>query len=89
MAAAPVAALPAVAFSRAARRESFSPTPARSLFRSAEVEPTGAWLRDPGDVIVMHPWIYHAYAPNCRETPRMMIRQDIYQANKTLSKTPR
>jgi len=38
------------------------------------VEMTGA----PGDVIVMHPWLLHAAAPNCRDQPRIMVGQAIF-----------
>lgn len=33
-----------------------------------------------GDVIIWHPWLLHAAAPNCRAYPRMMLRQPIYPA---------
>ncbi len=33
------------------------------------VELTG----EPGDVIVMHPWVFHTIAPNCRKEPRLML----------------
>lgn len=33
---------------------------------------------EPGDVIFMHPQVLHAFAPNNRATPRMMLTQWIY-----------
>jgi ectoine hydroxylase-related dioxygenase (phytanoyl-CoA dioxygenase family) len=33
------------------------------------VELTGA----PGDVVLMHPWLFHAAAPNCSAAPRMVV----------------
>ena len=32
---------------------------------------------EPGDVIVAHPWLYHAVAPNCNAEPRIMLLQMI------------
>lgn len=32
-----------------------------------------------GDVIVMHPRLLHAVAPNTLDTPRMMLLQFLYQ----------
>ena len=31
----------------------------------------------PGDVIIWHPWLFHAAAANCRTQPRLMLRQPI------------
>jgi hypothetical protein len=39
------------------------------------VELTGA----PGDVILMHPWTFHAPAPHCGRTPRMMVSHSIFR----------
>ena len=33
----------------------------------------------PGDVILMHPWTFHAPAPNCGRTPRMMVSHSVYR----------
>jgi Phytanoyl-CoA dioxygenase (PhyH) len=38
-------------------------------------ELTGA----PGDVILMHPWTFHAPAPNCGQTPRFMISHSVFR----------
>ena len=32
----------------------------------------------PGDVILMHPWLLHAAAPNAGDRPRFMLGKDIY-----------
>lgn len=32
-----------------------------------------------GDVVFMHPWTFHAPAPNCNETPRMMVSHSVYR----------
>ena len=32
-----------------------------------------------GDVVLMHPWTFHAPAPNCGRTPRMMISHSVYR----------
>jgi ectoine hydroxylase-related dioxygenase (phytanoyl-CoA dioxygenase family) len=32
-----------------------------------------------GDVILMHPWTFHAPAPNCGQRPRMMISHSVYR----------
>lgn len=34
-----------------------------------------------GDVILMHPWVFHAAAPNCGSAPRIVITQRITQAD--------
>jgi hypothetical protein len=39
------------------------------------VELTGA----PGDVILMHPWMFHAPSPNCGATPRIMISHSVFR----------
>jgi hypothetical protein len=39
------------------------------------VELTG----EPGDVILMHPWTFHAAASNCSATPRMMISHSVFR----------
>jgi hypothetical protein len=39
------------------------------------MELTGA----PGEVILMHPWTFHAPAPNCGQTPRFMISHSIFR----------
>ncbi len=41
------------------------------------VELTGA----PGDIIVMHPWMLHAAAPNCDSAPRMMLSHSVFCAS--------
>lgn len=33
-----------------------------------------------GDVILMHPWTFHAPAPNCRRRPRMMVSHSLYRS---------
>lgn len=33
---------------------------------------------EPGDVIIWHPWLFHAPASNCLSHPRLMLRQPIY-----------
>ena len=40
------------------------------------VELTGA----PGDVILLHPWLFHAPAPNRLATPRMMVGHNVNTA---------
>lgn len=37
------------------------------------VEMTG----EPGDAVAMHPWVFHAPAPNCREGARIMLAERI------------
>ena len=37
------------------------------------VELTG----EPGDVFLMHPWLFHAGAPNCGRLPRMMVTHTV------------
>jgi ectoine hydroxylase-related dioxygenase (phytanoyl-CoA dioxygenase family) len=32
---------------------------------------------EPGDLIVMHPWLLHSIAPNVNQTPRMMLAQQV------------
>jgi ectoine hydroxylase-related dioxygenase (phytanoyl-CoA dioxygenase family) len=32
-----------------------------------------------GDVILMHPWMFHAPAPNCGPTPRFMISHSVFR----------
>ncbi len=32
---------------------------------------------EPGDVIIWHPWLFHAPVLNCRSQPRLMLRQPI------------
>ena len=32
---------------------------------------------DAGDVVLMHPWIFHAAAPNCGSAPRIVITQRV------------
>lgn len=38
------------------------------------VELTGA----PGDIVLMHPWMLHAAAPNCGSAPRMMLSHSVF-----------
>jgi hypothetical protein len=33
----------------------------------------------PGDVTLMHPWTFHAPAPNCSRSPRMMVSHSVYR----------
>jgi hypothetical protein len=33
----------------------------------------------PGDIILMHPWTFHAPAPNCALTPRFMISHSVFR----------
>lgn len=42
------------------------------------VELTG----EPGDVILMHPWLLHAPSPNCGTAPRIMIGHSVYRADR-------
>lgn len=42
------------------------------------LELTGA----PGDLFLMHPWAFHAPAPNCGPTPRMMISHSVFRAGR-------
>jgi Phytanoyl-CoA dioxygenase (PhyH) len=39
------------------------------------VEITG----EPGDAVLLHPWLLHARAPNCSSEPRMMVTNTIYR----------
>jgi hypothetical protein len=32
-----------------------------------------------GDIILMHPWTFHAPAPNCNQRPRMMVSHSVYR----------
>lgn len=51
----------------------------RAAVRGVELavgEMTGA----PGDVVLMHPAVLHAPAPNARSTPRLMLAESIYAA---------
>jgi hypothetical protein len=32
-----------------------------------------------GDVVLMHPWTFHAPAPNCSRRPRMMVSHSVYR----------
>jgi hypothetical protein len=34
---------------------------------------------EPGDVILMHPWTFHAAAPNCSAAPRMMVSHSVFR----------
>ena len=43
---------------------------------------------EPGDVIVMHPWVFHAPAPNCSEVPRMMLTERIRVGPSRLLRKP-
>lgn len=36
---------------------------------------------EPGDVVVMHPWLVHAPSPNASDGPRLMLAKDIFAAN--------
>lgn len=38
---------------------------------------------EPGDVVLMHPWILHAAAPNCRTQPRLMLTQSVFQMSRS------
>ncbi|MCC6615237.1 MAG: phytanoyl-CoA dioxygenase family protein [Anaerolineae bacterium] len=40
------------------------------------IELTGS----PGDVILMHPWAFHAPSPNCGTTPRVMMSHSVFRA---------
>lgn len=33
-----------------------------------------------GDVVLFHPWLLHNVSPNCRQTPRLMVGQNINTA---------
>jgi hypothetical protein len=37
------------------------------------VELTG----EAGDALFFHPWLFHNFSPNCRDTPRMMLGQNV------------
>ncbi|HYL37575.1 MAG TPA: phytanoyl-CoA dioxygenase family protein [Bryobacteraceae bacterium] len=39
-------------------------------------ELTGA----PGDVVLMHPWTFHAPAPNCSRRPRLMVSHSVHRS---------
>jgi ectoine hydroxylase-related dioxygenase (phytanoyl-CoA dioxygenase family) len=32
-----------------------------------------------GDVVLMHPWTFHAPAPNCGAKPRIMVGHSVYR----------
>jgi hypothetical protein len=36
---------------------------------------------EPGDVAVMHPWAFHAPAPNCATAVRMMVSHSVFRAD--------
>jgi ectoine hydroxylase-related dioxygenase (phytanoyl-CoA dioxygenase family) len=38
------------------------------------VELTG----EPGDVVLMHPWLFHAVAPNCSTAPRLLVGHAVH-----------
>jgi ectoine hydroxylase-related dioxygenase (phytanoyl-CoA dioxygenase family) len=38
---------------------------------------------DAGDVVLMHPWTFHAPAPNCGQAPRFMISHSVFRTAKT------
>lgn len=40
-------------------------------------------LGDPGDVILMDPLMLHAFTPNARETPRMMLTEWVYAKDRS------
>lgn len=33
----------------------------------------------PGEVILMHPWTFHAPAPNCSQRPRIMVSHSVFR----------
>jgi ectoine hydroxylase-related dioxygenase (phytanoyl-CoA dioxygenase family) len=33
-----------------------------------------------GDVVLMHPWTFHAPAPNCGSTPRLMVSHSVFSS---------
>ena len=35
----------------------------------------------PGDVVLMHPWILHAPAMNCAETPRLVLSTTVFRSD--------
>jgi ectoine hydroxylase-related dioxygenase (phytanoyl-CoA dioxygenase family) len=41
------------------------------------VELTGA----PGDVVLTHPWLFHAAATNCSRAPRMLVGHSVHTAD--------
>ncbi len=53
----------------------------RFMAEGAEIE--GVRLRvveltgRPGEAVVMHPWLMHAAAPNCRDAARVMLSQTV------------
>ncbi len=34
---------------------------------------------EPGDIVLMHPWTFHAASLNCGHAPRMMVSQSIFR----------
>ncbi len=58
----------------AKRVERFTKTELVSGVPLRIVELTG----EPGDIVLCHPWLLHAVAPNCGEFPRMMCVQRIH-----------
>jgi hypothetical protein len=38
---------------------------------------------EPGDVVIWHPWLFHAPASNCRQQPRLTLRQPIYRQDQS------
>ena len=32
----------------------------------------------PGDVFIMHPWLFHAPSRNCTTTPRVMVSESVF-----------
>lgn len=49
-----------------------------SVVADVEVRVTELTARA-GEVILMHPWLLHTVAPNCRDQPRMMRAKSIYR----------
>jgi hypothetical protein len=49
------------------------------------VELTGA----PGDVVLMHPWLFHAVAPNCSSSPRMVVAEAVHTWDGLAAYAPR
>lgn len=62
-------------------REDRSDRVRRFMAEGSEIE--GVRLRvveltgDAGDILLFHPWLFHNLSPNCRETPRMMLGQNL------------
>lgn len=54
------------------------------LLRGAVIDGVEAHVAEltgsPGDVVLLHPWMLHAAAPNCGSAPRMMVGENVQTA---------